>query len=73
MAESWTGSWLVRGIGLVRMKDRATIGVRGRFPQRLVLIDHLAAVFGDLKGSVAFMRKNESRGSPSKRTGIACT
>jgi hypothetical protein len=59
-------------IGLLSLKRRSTIGVGDSLSQRLVLIQHLVAVSGDLEGCVTFMRQDESRGSQSKRIGIEC-
>jgi hypothetical protein len=80
MAERCTGGlfesslvWLVQDGRLSRLKDRSSIRIGDRLSQRLVLVDYPAAVFGDLEGSVALMRQDESRGSPSKSIRIECT
>ena len=76
MAESWCfrtpESRCVRVFSFDSMKDRTSIGVGDRLSQRFVLVDHLAAMFGDFEGSVAFMRQYESLGSQSTRIRIEC-
>lgn len=55
------------------LKHRPTIAVRGRFPQRLIGVHHLAAEIGQRTRCVTLMRQNESRGNRSRRTRMPCT